>query len=149
MDKILLLTEAIRIANISHYGQVDKGGQPYILHPLRVMLCLNTIEEKIVGVLHDVIEDTDMTYKSLMTEGFQGETEILEAIQSVTRNKDESYSEFILRAKANKIGKMVKIADLKDNMNLDRIPDPTEKDFKRLEKYEKALNVLMDNFLCE
>ncbi len=133
-----LLEVAIKIAVQAHSGQLDKAGQPYVLHPLRVMLLLSDEKDRILGVLHDVIEDTDITYEYLKANGFEGETEILEALESVTKKGGETYDEFIDRVSLNYIGKRVKLADLQDNMDLSRIPKPTTKDFKRLKKYEEA-----------
>lgn len=137
-----LLEAAIKIALEAHSGQLDKAGQPYVLHPLRVMLSLSDEKDRIVGVLHDVIEDTSITYDYLIANGFEGQREILEALKSVTRKEDETYEEFIERVALNPIGKIVKLADLQDNMNLSRIPNPTTKDFERLKKYEKAKEML-------
>lgn len=137
-----MLDKAIQIAITAHNGQVDKANQPYILHPLRVMLSLEMEKERIVGVLHDVIEDTNITYKYLKCEGF--DDEILEAIKSVTRYGDETYDEFINRVKLNPIAIKVKLADLEDNMKIDRIPNPTEKDYQRVEKYKKAKRKLLE-----
>ncbi len=133
-----LLEVAIKIAVEAHSGQLDKAGQPYVLHPLKVMLSLNNEKDRVVGVLHDVIEDTDITYEYLKTNGFEGETEILEALESVTKKEEETYDEFIDRVALNSIGKRVKLADLQDNMDLSRITNPTTKDFERLKKYDKA-----------
>lgn len=137
-----LLEKAIIIATQAHTGQVDKAGESYILHPLRVMLKLKTEEEKIVGILHDVIEDTSITYKDLIKEGFS-ET-IIEALKGVTKIDGETYMDFVRRAKTNPISKNVKLSDLEDNMNLDRIESPNEKDFKRIEKYKRAREILLD-----
>lgn len=136
-----LLSKAIVIATKAHDGQIDKGGKPYILHPLSVMMKCGNYKEKIVAVLHDVIEDTDITYDDLRQEGF--DEEIIEAIDSVTRRNGESYMEFIRRCKQNSIGKYVKVADLKDNMDISRIPNPTKKDYDRVEKYKKAMSELL------
>jgi (p)ppGpp synthase/HD superfamily hydrolase len=137
----MILERAILIATKAHEGQVDKGGAPYILHPLRVMLNLHTLEEQIVGVLHDVLEDTSITIDYLRIIGFS-ET-ILIALQSITKHPKENYEDFIIRVAANKIGRQVKLADLQDNSDISRIPFPTEKDFKRIEKYRKAIEFLI------
>lgn len=137
-----LLDKAIIIATKAHTGQVDKAGQSYILHPLRVMMKLKTEEEKIVGVLHDTIEDTDITYDDLKKEGFS--EEIIEAIKGVTKIEGEAYMDFVKRAKANPISRNVKLADLEDNMDLGRIASPTEKDFRRIEKYKEAKALLLE-----
>jgi (p)ppGpp synthase/HD superfamily hydrolase len=134
------LERAIAIAAIAHTGQLDKAGMPYILHPLRVMLLLDTIEERIVGILHDTIEDTDVTFEYLREEGFS--EELLTALDAVTKREGEAYETFILRAAADSIGRKVKLADLKDNSNLSRIAGPTPKDFERLNKYQKAVETI-------
>lgn len=135
---------AISIALKAHKGQVDKGGNPYILHPLAVMNRVETIEEKIVAVLHDVVEDTEVTIDQLRETGFS--EEILEAINLLTRAKEDSYEEFIDKTLKNRIARNVKIADIKENMKLSRIQDPSEQDYMRLEKYKKALERLERQF---
>jgi len=134
------LERAIAIAVEAHQGQTDKAGAPYILHPLRVMLSLATTEERIAGVLHDVVEDSNWTFEALEQEGFS--TSIIEALKAVTKLEGEEYADFVLRASRNAIGAKVKLADLTDNSDMSRIPQPTEKDFKRLEKYQRAIRVL-------
>jgi len=141
---ISLLEKSIIIATSAHSGQFDKGGNPYILHPLRVMLSLDNDDDRIVGILHDVLEDTSITLRHLEDNGFHGEIEILDALVSITRKSNESYKDFILRVKLNPIALRVKLADLKDNMNISRINSPTEKDFLRIEKYKKAYKLLTD-----
>ncbi|EQB88452.1 (p)ppGpp synthase/HD superfamily hydrolase [Clostridium punense] len=138
-----LLEVAIKIAVEAHSGQLDKAGQPYVLHPLRVMFSLSDEKDRIVGVLHDIIEDSNITYDYLIANGFEGETEILEALESVTKKEDETYEEFIVRVALNSIGKRVKLADLEDNMDLSRIPNPTEKDYERIKRYKKARQKLI------
>lgn len=137
------LERAIAIAVDAHRGQTDKAGQPYVLHPLRIMLALETEEERIVGVLHDVVEDSDWTFDALRGEGFSAE--IVEALESVTKREGEAYEAFVVRAGANPIGRAVKRADLRDNSDLSRIANPTERDHARLEKYRRALASL-DSF---
>jgi GTP diphosphokinase / guanosine-3',5'-bis(diphosphate) 3'-diphosphatase len=101
---------------------------------------MDTSEERIVAMLHDVIEDTDIPLEYLREEGYS-ET-IVQAIDYLTRREGESYMDFIKRVKQNPIARKVKIADIKDNMDLSRIPNPTEKDFQRMKRYEKALREL-------
>jgi (p)ppGpp synthase/HD superfamily hydrolase len=134
------LERAIAIAAEAHQGQTDKGGAPYILHPLRVMLSLNSIEERIAGVLHDVVEDSDWTFDALEQEGFS--TTVIDALKSVTKLDGEAYEAFVMRASRNAIATQVKLADLTDNSDISRIGNPTEKDFKRLEKYRRAMRTL-------
>jgi len=135
------LERAIAIAAEAHAGQVDKASAPYILHPLRVMLRVSTNEERIVAVLHDVVEDCPgWTFDRLRGEGFS--EEVLVALLSVTNREDEDYEAFVSRASRNPIGRRVKIADLQDNCDLSRISVPTERDHARLEKYRRALGIL-------
>ncbi|MCE6978140.1 HD domain-containing protein [Pseudomonas frederiksbergensis] len=134
------LERAIAIAAAAHEGQVDKGGAPYILHPLKVMLRVNTLEERIVAVLHDVVEDCGISFDDLRREGFS-ET-VLMAIASVTKVPGESYEEFIERAAQNPIGRVVKLADLEENSDLSRIAQPSWEDLERVEKYRRAIGVL-------
>ncbi|KNH30116.1 (p)ppGpp synthase/HD superfamily hydrolase [Pseudomonas sp. F-14 TE3623] len=134
------LERAIAIAAAAHEGQVDKGGAPYILHPLKVMLRVNTLEERIVAVLHDVVEDCGISFDDLRNEGFS-ET-VLMAIASVTKVPDESYEEFVERVAQNPIGRVVKLADLEENSDLSRIAQPSWEDLERVEKYRRAIGVL-------
>jgi (p)ppGpp synthase/HD superfamily hydrolase len=134
------LERAITIAAQAHAGQVDKAGAPYILHPIRVMLRMNTDEERMVAVLHDVIEDSDWTLDRLRAEGFP--EAVLEAIESVSRRPEETYEEYVLRAGRSAMGRRVKLADLEDNSDLSRIAEPTEKDRARIEKYRRAIALL-------
>ena len=131
------IERAIAIALEAHAGQVDKAGAPYILHPLRVMLQLDTVDERIAGVLHDVVEDSPWTLDRLKAEGFSERA--LLAIDAVTRREGESYEGFVARAGLDPIGRRVKLADLEDNANLARIAAPTEKDHARLERYRRAI----------
>ena len=135
------LERAIQIAVEAHAGVKDKGGKAYILHPISVMMRCETDEEKIVAILHDVVEDTDWTFGALREEGF-AET-IIEALKTVTKHsEDEDYDEFIQRSLKNEIGRKVKIADLKENLDVTRIGELTDKDIKRINKYKRALSVL-------
>lgn len=138
-----LLRRAIDIAKEAHKGQVDKAGNEYIDHPLRVMIAVHSVSEKIVGVLHDVIEDTDWTFERLEAEGFTAE--IIEALKCVTKlSEDEPYDAFIERVKTNPLAMAVKIKDLADNMDIRRLNELTEKDFKRLQKYHRAYKELVE-----
>ena len=141
MKKPTLIEKALQIAVESHKGQTDKSNTPYIFHVLRVMHSVNTDEQKITALLHDVVEDTDWTFDKLKQEGFSDE--IVEAIDSVTKRKGEDYFTFVNRSKNNVIGRIVKIADIKDNLNIKRIEKPTDKDFERMKRYRKALRILL------
>ena len=134
------LAKAIRIAATAHENQFDKGGAPYVLHPLRLMMALQGEDEKIVAVLHDVIEDCpdQWNFSKLRAEGFS--EAVLEALAHVTKRPEEKddYDAFVRRAARNPIARKVKLADLEDNMDLKRISNPTAKDFERIAKYHRA-----------
>lgn len=138
-----LLALAIAIATRAHDGQFDKAGKPYISHPLTVMAQMDTLESKIVAVLHDAIEDSDLKITDLVQQGFPDF--IVKAIAAITKLDGEAYEDYILRVKSNAIARKVKIADLTHNMDISRIANPTEKDFQRLEKYQKVLQELTTN----
>lgn len=133
------LERAIGIAVEAHAGQKDKAGQPYILHALRVMLGAAGWGDtsRIVGVLHDVVEDTDWTLEDLREEGFH--PAVLDAIDALTRRPHEDYGAYLGRLDDGVLAPMVKMADLVDNLDRSRIPNPTAHDLRRWEKYEAAL----------
>jgi GTP diphosphokinase / guanosine-3',5'-bis(diphosphate) 3'-diphosphatase len=137
------LERAIQIAAKAHSGQIDKAGEPYILHPLRMMLAVQGESERIVAVLHDVVEDTDVTIEKLIAEGFS--TEVIEAIANLTKLPGESRLSAAYRAAANPIARVVKLADNADNMDLSRIPNPTAKDWARLEEYKAVRTILLSS----
>lgn len=138
-----MLDKAIRIAAKAHEGQKDKAGQPYILHPLRVMFSRKNDTERICAVLHDIIEDTDISIEYLREESFS--QEVLTALDALTKRANESYDDFIGRVIENKIACHVKLSDLLDNMDLSRISNPTEEDYKRVEKYRKAADRIFES----
>lgn len=142
-DLEMLLIFAIAVAHQAHAGQLDKAGKPYISHPLTVMAQMDTLETKIVAVLHDAIEDSDLTIADLVRQGFP--EFITDAIAAITKLDGELYEDYILRVKSNAIARKVKIADVTHNMDLSRIANPTERDFQRLEKYKKILQELIAN----
>jgi (p)ppGpp synthase/HD superfamily hydrolase len=134
------LERAIEIAAKAHAGQVDKAGQPYVLHPLRMMLVVTTPAARIAAVLHDVVEDTAVTLDELRAEGFPAA--VLEAVQALTKREGEDYEAFIRRVAPNPIAREVKLADLRDNSDLSRIAEPTERDRERIRKYQRAIAYL-------
>lgn len=137
-----LLSKAINIAMQAHAGQVDKAGMPYIGHVMRVMQAGKTIDEKIVGVLHDVVEDTTWTFDALLAEGFP--VHIVDALRCVTKlSDDEPYESFINRVKTNPLAVAVKINDLTDNMDICRLQTLNDADVQRLRKYLKAYQSLI------
>jgi len=131
------LERAIAIAAEAHGGQVDKAGAPYILHPLRVMLRVGTPAEQIAAVLHDVVEDTPWTLHELAGEGFS--PEVVAAVDALTRREGESYEAFVARAGANSVARVVKLADLAENMDMRRLASPTAADVARLDRYRLAV----------
>jgi (p)ppGpp synthase/HD superfamily hydrolase len=130
------LEDAVQLALDAHRGQVDRIGEPYILHPLRVMARVNTDTERMIAVLHDVIEDTEITLDDLRSRGY--EDEIVEAVDCLSRREGESYAEFIQRIKPNPLAVSVKLADLRENMDLRRNPLLQDKDLERLQRYQNA-----------
>lgn len=151
------LERAIAIAASVHAGQTDKGGAPYILHPLRVMLRLTNPSAQIAAVLHDVVEDGEgWTFERLATEGFG--SDVIDAVRSVTKQAEEEaregasadekaqiYLRFVQRAARHPIGRLVKAADLEDNLDTSRLPQPLNpKDEARLARYRRALAWLQD-----
>ncbi|KXB70846.1 HD domain-containing protein [Peptoniphilus sp. DNF00840] len=137
------LLRAFFIAARAHKGQRDKGGKPYIFHPLNVSLNVKGKDEKIVALLHDVIEDTSYTIDDLkfLTEDQR------EALLLLTHDKDKPYMTYIEAIKKNKIASRVKLADLDQNMKLKRLKTVTEKDLERLEKYKRAKDLLIEGLV--
>jgi (p)ppGpp synthase/HD superfamily hydrolase len=140
------LADAIRLAVEKHAGQVEKpGGTPYVLHPLRVMQRVADPEAKVVAVLHDVVEDTGTSPDDLRRLGFA--ERVVQGVLSVTRRADESYADFVARAKADPLGRAVKLADIEDNYNLPRAllrADRLDRDLARLRKYALSYKFLTD-----
>ena len=136
------LARAIAIAAQAHQEQREKSGAPYIMHPIRLMLRMNTETEMMVAILHDVVEDTPWTFEQLRQEGFS--EEVLQALDCVTRRSTETYSEFVDRARDNPVARRVKLADLEDNMDIRRLPDISDRSLERLKKYHEAWRSLRD-----
>lgn len=135
-----LIERAVAIALEAHAGQVDKAGAPYILHPLRLMTQMQTEEEQLAAVLHDVVEDSDFTFETLQAAGIP--EEVIETLKLLTHQETDSYEAYVRKIKPHPVARKVKLADLTDNMRLDRIPHPTEKDIARLQKYTQAIQLL-------
>jgi len=141
------LERAIEIAARAHAGQCDKAGQPYILHPLRLMLAVDGLPARIAAVLHDVIEDTAVSIDDLRAEGFH--PDVLNAVLALTKLPGEARIDAAARAAAHPIARNVKLADVTDNMDLSRIPNPTEKDYARLKEYEQVRALLIASSLSD
>lgn len=137
------LYKAILLAMKAHEGQLDKYHKPYIGHAFRVMEAGQTIQEKIVGVLHDVVEDTHWTLEGLKNEGFS--QEIIDGVDAMTHREDETYDEYLSQVEKNAIATRVKLNDLTDNMDIRRMSEITANDLPRLQKYLKAYKQLTDN----
>lgn len=135
--------DAIAFAVEKHRGQTDKAGKPYVLHPLRVMLSMATDEERRVAVLHDVMEDCQVTRQELEARGYCDQE--ITAIEALTKSPDEhgDYRKFIERVSRNPLATRVKLADLNDNMDLTRLAHVTDADRERLAKYERAKHQLL------
>jgi (p)ppGpp synthase/HD superfamily hydrolase len=137
---------AISIALDAHKGQVDKAGAVYILHPLRIMGKMSNDAERIVALLHDVLEDSSYTAKDLLAEGISGD--LVDAVIALTKVFDSkgvpiAYEKYLIQVKSNPLACRVKLADLEDNMDLSRLNQVTEKDIQRVEKYQKAKAFLL------
>ena len=130
------LQDAIALATKYHEGQVDKAGKPYISHPLRVMEKMILEDEKIVAVLHDIVEDTSITLKDLKDRGYP--SYIVNSIDCLSKREGESYDKFVDRTMTDTMASYVKLADIEDNMDLSRLKTVTEKDKARLKKYKKV-----------
>ncbi len=130
------IQRAIEIAVSAHKGQLQRNGLPYVLHPLTLMLAVSSIEAKIAAVLHDVVEDSAWELEDLRAEGFSDS--VIEAIDCLTHTGEEEYAAYIERVSTNDIAREVKLADLKDNMNLLRLPNLKDRDLPRLERYHRA-----------
>ena len=130
------LERAIEIAAKAHRGKLDKAGQPYILHPLELMLGFRDPEDRIVAVLHDTVEDSTVTLADLKQEGFSNE--IVAAVDALTRREGERYGDFILRLSSDPLARRVKLVDLEHNMDITRLESVSPEDLERLDKYHRA-----------
>lgn len=136
---------AIKIAAENHHGQLDKSGQPYILHPISVMMQMDTIEEQIVAILHDVIEDTTVTLFELYEAGFS--TGVVDAVDAITRRVNENNKSYDDRVMNNRIATKVKMADVEHNMALYRIFTLTQKDLDRVQMYHRKWLMLKERLV--
>lgn len=133
--------KAMIIAYNAHHGQVDKSGVPYIFHPIHVAEQMETEEECIVALLHDTVEDTNITFEVLKKEF---SATVIEALKLLTHDESIDYFDYVRKLKNNPIAKKVKLADLYHNSDITRMENPTEKDWKRKEKYHKAILILLE-----
>ena len=140
-----LIEVAFSIAKKAHNGQVDKAGEPYINHPARVCLsrwCLGDEDRTVVALLHDVLEDSEITAQELIDYGIP--EHLVQSVQCLTRQPNESYEDFIERCCSDSIAARVKLADLEDNLDITRLNEINEKDVFRLNKYLRARRRIID-----
>ncbi len=139
------LSSAIDLAMEIHKEQYDRSNQPYIGHVIRVMNAGQTLQEKIVGALHDVVEDSDLTIDDLRLKGF--DNNIVEAVDAITYYDDvETYYEYIERVIKNPIAVKVKLNDLSDNMDLRRLNEIDDESIVRVRKYFKAYKRIINSY---
>ena len=133
-----MLGQAIALAASIHKDQTDKAGKPYILHPMRMMMRLRTEDEELmqIVILHDVVEDSDMTLQDLRDEGFSDR--VVHGVDGMSRRDEESYEDFIDRCALNPDSRMCKLEDLRDNSDITRLKGLRGHDFERMKKYHKA-----------
>lgn len=139
------LDDAIALAAAKFHGVTDKAGQPYLLHCLRVMVNVSDPRAKQVAVMHDLVEDTDVTVAHLQAQGF--EDAVLKAIELVTHDMRFSYAEYVIRLKANELARQVKLADLRDNYAIDRVAyreEHRDQDAARIQRYILSYQFLND-----
>ena len=134
------IEKALKIAYKAHENQFDKGGEPYINHPLHIAKMLNNEDEIITALLHDVMEDSNITKKDLIDFGFN--KNVINALYFLTRKRNEDYFSYINKIKSNTLAKKIKILDLEHNLDVKRLSKITNKDLQRIEKYKKALAIL-------
>ena len=138
-----IIAKSLSIAIRAYAGKFDKAGSEYIKHPLRVMAKMQTDNEMSVALLHDVIEDSEITADELLSEGIP--TDVVNAIICLTKIDDESYTDFIVRVKSNTLATKIKIADIEDNINVLRLKSLSDTDLDRVKKYHSAWRYLTEN----
>lgn len=141
-----MINKALRIAYDAHEGSVDKGGAPYILHPISVALDVAShggdVDAIVAALLHDVVEDTSISLQNLRDEGVS--ECCLEALALLTHDKTVPYMDYVSTVRNNSIARVVKMADLRNNMDESRLVFVTDKDRERIEKYKKAYALLSE-----
>lgn len=144
------IEKAVEIASQAHAGVKDKQGEPYLLHPIRVMMGVEGEAAQIVAVLHDVVEDTDVTLDDIRNGGFSDE--VIAALTLVTHERDQPYADYVIACRANKVARQVKLSDLRDNTSLSRLlvrPDKYKTDALRMQRYLLSYRFLMDEITEE
>lgn len=141
MTEAQLIDTALSFALDIHRGQEDRGGQAYILHPLTLMMQMDTTAERLAAILHDTIEDSDRTLDDIRALGLPAE--VVEAVYLLTHDKSAmTYEDYVLRLKSNPIARKVKLADLQHNMDIRRTGPVDPADLPRLNKYLRAWDTL-------
>jgi len=135
-----LFEKAMDIALKAHEGQKDKAGAPYLLHVLRVMMSVEKMDEKIVALLHDVVEDSEMTIDDLKKDKFP--SKITKAVDLLSKKENQRYDDYIIEIRKDSLARAVKMADLKDNLNTNRLKKISDSDKLRIKKYKQALKTL-------
>lgn len=135
-----LIDKALCIAQKAHANQTDKAGEVYINHPKYVASVVETEYEKATALLHDVLEDSAYTVQDLINEGIP--QTVINSVLILTKDKTTSYESYLHNVRANPIARKVKLADLRHNLDISRIPNPSEEDYKRIKKYKKAFEYL-------
>ena len=138
-----LIEKSLQIALRAYAGKTDKAGREYILHPLRVMAKMQTDLEMSAALLHDVLEDSDITAEQLLAEGIPAE--VVEAVRCLSKKENEDYQDFVARAKKNSLAAKVKIADIEDNIDVLRLNSLDENDLARVHKYHTAWRLLNED----
>ena len=137
-----LTDKAMRIAYEAHHGQVDKSGIPYIFHPMHLAEQMEDEFSTCAALLHDVVEDTEMTFADLEAEGFP--SAVIEALKLLTHDPAVPYPEYVKAVRPNPIARAVKLADLRHNSDLTRMDTVDERALKRKEKYQNAIRLLTE-----
>lgn len=138
-----LTKKAMQIAFEAHKNQIDKNGIPYIFHPVHLAEQMTDEKTICVALLHDVVEDTNITFEQLEEEGFS--EDIITALNLLTHKKSVPYMDYIKEIKTNSIAIAVKLADLIHNSDLTRLDIVDEKAIKRTKKYQEAIDFLSNN----
>lgn len=138
----VMTKKAIKLMYEIHKEQVDKAGMPYVLHPLHVAEEMKDETSTIVALLHDVVEDSNITFDKLSELGFS--TNVIESLKLLTHNENDDYFDYIKKIATNPISTSVKLADLKHNSDLTRIDKITDNDMSRTKKYKKCIKFLED-----
>lgn len=136
--------KAALIALKAHGYMLDKGGMPYIFHPFFVAEKMTDEDSAVTALLHDVLEDTEITAENIAREGFS--EKVIDALKAITKADGEDYFDYIDRVKQNETAKAVKLCDLEHNCDISRIESPTDRDFKRIEKYKRAIKILKGEY---